>query len=90
MIIDLIALRGSPFEFEFSLAPEEIDLESNDAKLKSAVKIKGKLTKHIAQTDVQGVIRAELEAPVRVDVELKDSLERPPGGKLKIAVVELE
>ena len=61
MIIDLIALRGSPFEFEFSLAPEEIDLESNDAKLKSAVKIKGKLTKHIAQTDVQGVIRAELE-----------------------------
>ena len=36
------------------------------------------------------VIQAEFEAPVRVDVELKDSLERPPGGKLKIAIIELE
>ena len=76
MIIDLIALRESPFEFEFSLAPEEIDLESNDAKLKSAAKLKGKLTQHIAQTNVEGVIRAELEIectrclqPIETDAE---------------------
>jgi phenylacetate-CoA ligase len=36
------------------------------------------------------VIQTEFESPVRVDIELKDSLERPPGGKLKIAIVELE
>ncbi len=61
MIIDLITLRDSPFEFEFSLAPEEIDLESDDANLKTAAGVKGKLTRHIAQTDVEGTIRAELE-----------------------------
>ncbi len=61
MIIDLITLRDSPFEFEISLAPEEIDLESGDAKLKTAAGVKGKLTRHIAQTDVEGTIRAELE-----------------------------
>ncbi|HEV3386436.1 MAG TPA: AMP-binding protein [Gemmata sp.] len=36
------------------------------------------------------VIQAELEAPVRVDIELKENLERPPGGKLKLAIIELE
>jgi phenylacetate-CoA ligase len=36
------------------------------------------------------MVCAELEAPVRVDVELNTSLERPAGGKLKIAIVEME
>ncbi len=61
MIIDLITLRDSPHEFEFLLTPEEIDLDSEDAELKIAVKVKGKLTKHIAQTDVAGTIGAEPE-----------------------------
>lgn len=61
MIIDLITLRGSPHEFEFLLAPEEIALDSEDAELKNAVRVTGKLTKHIAQTDVAGTISAELE-----------------------------
>jgi uncharacterized protein len=61
MIIDLITLENSPYEFDFELMPEEIDLDSEDAKLKTAASVKGKLTKHIAQTDVEGLIRAELE-----------------------------
>ncbi|HVE58431.1 MAG TPA: DUF177 domain-containing protein [Pyrinomonadaceae bacterium] len=61
MIIDLITLRDSPHEFEYSLAPEEIDLDSDEAELKNAVRVKGKLTKHIAQTDVEGTISAPLE-----------------------------
>ncbi len=61
MIIDLITLRDSPHEFEFSFAPEEIDLDSEYAELKNAVRVKGKLTKHIAQTDVAGTISAELK-----------------------------
>jgi phenylacetate-CoA ligase len=36
------------------------------------------------------VIQAEFEAPIRVEIELKESLERPPGGKLKLALIELE
>jgi uncharacterized protein len=61
MIIDLITLENSPYEFDFELMPEEIDLDGEDAKLKTAARVKGKLTKHIAQTDVEGTIRAELE-----------------------------
>ena len=61
MIIDLITLRDSPYEFEFSLTPEEIDLDGDEAELKNAIKVKGKLTKHIVQSDVEGTIGAELE-----------------------------
>jgi len=61
MIIDLITLRNSPFNFEYSLAPDEVDLGSDEAKLKNAVEIKGELTKHIAQTDIEGEIFAEIE-----------------------------
>lgn len=35
-------------------------------------------------------VREEFEAPIRVDVEEKAHLERPAGGKLKIAVIEIE
>src|SRR5215203_5553493 len=61
MIIDLITLESSPYEFDFEVAPEEIDLEGEDVKLKNAVRVKGKLTRHISQTDAEGVISAELE-----------------------------
>ena len=61
MIIDLITLEKSPYRFEFSLAPGEINLEADEVKLKNAVEISGQVTKHIAQTDVEGTIRAEIE-----------------------------
>lgn len=61
MIIDLITLRDSPHEFEYLLEAQEIDLDSEDAELKNTVKVKGKLIKHIAQTDVEGTIGAHLE-----------------------------
>jgi phenylacetate-CoA ligase len=34
-------------------------------------------------------VREECEGPIRVDVEVKDCLERPDGGKLRIAAVEV-
>ena len=34
------------------------------------------------------VVRDEFEWPIRVDVEERAYLERPPGGKLKMIVVE--
>jgi phenylacetate-CoA ligase len=36
------------------------------------------------------VVHAECEAPIRVDVEEKTYLERPAGGKLKIALIEMD
>jgi phenylacetate-CoA ligase len=38
---------------------------------------------------MQRMIQDEFEAPIRVDVEVKDCLERPRGGKLNIAVIEM-
>jgi uncharacterized protein len=61
MVIDLITLEKSPFPFTFSFAPDEIDLDIKTARLKNAVKVEGKLTKRIVQTDVEGKIFAEVE-----------------------------
>lgn len=60
MIIDLITLGNSPRQFEFRLAPDDIDLDG-EAKLKDAVQVRGVLTKHIAQIDATGTIDTELE-----------------------------
>lgn len=61
MIIDLIALKESPYKFEFSLSPEDIELESDEAKIKNVVEVSGELSKRIAQIDVEGEIVADLE-----------------------------
>lgn len=61
MIIDLFGLENSPHEFEFSLAPSEIELESETVKLKDKIKVQGNLTKQTAQTDVEGKISAQVE-----------------------------
>jgi len=61
MVIDLITLEKSPFPFEFSFTPDEIDLDIETVKLKNAVEIEGELTKRIVQTDVKGKIYAEVE-----------------------------
>ncbi len=61
MVVDLISLKDPQTAFDFSIAPEEIDLEGEAIKLKNAVKVEGKLKKGIAQTDVQGNISANIE-----------------------------
>lgn len=61
MIIDLITLEKSPFEFDFTLPPEEIDLTGEEGGLKSEVSVKGVLTKKIAETSVKGTIAADAE-----------------------------
>lgn len=60
MIIDLTALKGSQLSFEYSLEPEEIDLEGEPVKLKDAVKISGDVTRRAAQTEVAGKILADV------------------------------
>ena len=36
------------------------------------------------------VVHEEFESPIQVDVEQKEFLERPAGGKLKVVVVEMD
>lgn len=61
MIVDLFSLESSSFEFEFSLARSEIELEGENIKLKNDVKISGELAKKLVQTDVEGKILASVE-----------------------------
>jgi uncharacterized protein len=61
MIVDLIQAGDEPLDFDFSLAPEEINLEEEIARLSAPVHVTGTLTKHIAHTDVKGRIEAGLE-----------------------------
>jgi uncharacterized protein len=61
MIVDVASLKDGQASFDFQVAPDEIDLEGEAVKLKSAVKIEGKLKKGIAQTDVDGKISGEIE-----------------------------
>jgi uncharacterized protein len=60
MIVDLTKLGNSIVPFDFSLAPDEIDLENEPVKLKSDVKVEGELKKGIVQTDVSGKISARV------------------------------
>ncbi|MDQ3375160.1 MAG: DUF177 domain-containing protein [Acidobacteriota bacterium] len=61
MIVDLVTIRDADISFDFILKPDEIDLDSDEAKLKHEIKVKGSLKKGIAQTDVQGNIDARVE-----------------------------
>jgi uncharacterized protein len=60
MIIDLTTLKSQSLSFEHSLALEEIDLEGEAVKLKSAVRVSGNVTKRAAQTEVAGRIFADV------------------------------
>lgn len=61
MIVDVTSLKAAETTFDFTLAPDEIDLEDEAIKLKDVVKVAGKLKKGIAQTDVKGNISADVE-----------------------------
>jgi uncharacterized protein len=61
MKVDLAKLEDSRTSFDFILHPSEIDLEDEEINLIDEVKVKGKLTKHIAQTDVEGEISTKFE-----------------------------
>lgn len=61
MIVDLTTLKDSKTSFDFTLKPDEIDLQSEPATLKNEVKTQINLKKGIAQTDVEGEIVANVE-----------------------------
>lgn len=58
MIVDLGVLEKSVLPFDFTIQPDEINLEDETAKLNGAVRIAGELKKGIVQTDASGKISA--------------------------------
>ena len=59
MIVDLIQLKESEIDFDFTSQP---DLEEETARLTQPVRTVGKLRKGIAHIDVEGRISGEVEA----------------------------
>lgn len=77
VVIELFDIGDATRKFEFSLAPEAIDLEQENARLIDAAVVTGELKKGIAQTDVKGEIRARVAVecarclqPVEKDLEI--------------------
>ncbi len=60
MIVDLDNLRKSSLDLNATLAAEMIDLDSESAQLKSAVKLKGKLTRSIVSVTIEGEINCAI------------------------------
>ena len=62
MIVDLSQIKDAQFVFDFSIPADEIDFETDAARLKNKVEIKGKVTRQSAQTNVAGEIYADAES----------------------------
>lgn len=56
MIIDLTTYKDKHIPFDLTIPAEEINLEDEAVSVADAVKIRGKLSKETAQTDVAGEI----------------------------------
>jgi uncharacterized protein len=61
MIVDLLNVGDRPLAFEFTMDQNEIDLESERAKVVGNVLVSGELKCSAAKTDVKGWIKAPLE-----------------------------
>ena len=61
MIVDLTTIKGANSEFDLTIEPSEIDLDDETVKLKTSVRVAGKIKKGIVQTDVAGTIAATVE-----------------------------
>lgn len=87
MIIDLINLKKFPHDFEFEVSPSEVDFGDENFTVTDSIQIKGELRKGIAQTDINGVISADITIEcTRCLQPVERSLEIP----FKVTYVTLE
>ncbi|MCY7345125.1 MAG: DUF177 domain-containing protein [Pyrinomonadaceae bacterium] len=61
MLIDLTIIKDTPTAFDFTLAANQVELDSDAAKVAEVVRVAGKLKKGIVQTDVEGLVSTVLE-----------------------------
>lgn len=60
MIVDLLSVTDKPLAFDFLIAPDEIDLETEGVQIKGEVAVKGRLQRNTT-VDVTGSIKVLLE-----------------------------
>ncbi len=56
MIVDLAKLEGSHYSFEFSIAADDLDLETENVRLKSDTAVSGEISKNNSKAEVTGTI----------------------------------
>jgi uncharacterized protein len=61
MIVDLLSVTDEPLPFDFTIAANEIDLETEGVRIVGDIDVKGELRKNAAKTDVKGSIAVPLE-----------------------------
>src|SRR5437899_11711772 len=59
MIVDLLNLPQGPFALEFTLKPEEADLQSEDVRFRGDVAVKGKIERVERRYFVRGSIESD-------------------------------
>jgi uncharacterized protein len=59
MIIELINLPGGPFAFEFTLKPDEADLQGEDVRFRGDVAVSGEIEKVSGRYVVRGTIESD-------------------------------
>lgn len=63
MIVDLTAIEGSSQAFDFTISPNEVDIEEANLRLTGDLRASSTVVKHSAQIDITGLI----EGPAEVD-----------------------
>jgi len=58
MIVDLLSVSDEPLPFNFKIAANEIDLDTEGVQIKGDIDVVGELRKNAAKTDVRGAIKA--------------------------------
>lgn len=61
MIVDLTETDAWPREFDLAIEPAEIGLDTESFRLRSSVRASGRIEKHSAWFDVEGLIEADAE-----------------------------
>ena len=61
MIVDLLSVTDEPLPFQFKIAADEIDLDTEAVQITGDIDVVGELGKNAAKTDVRGAIKAPLE-----------------------------
>jgi len=61
MIVDLLSVSDEPLPFNFKIAADEIDLDTEGVQINGDIEVVGELRKSAAKTDVRGLIKAPVE-----------------------------
>jgi len=61
MIVDLLSVSDEPLPFNFKIAANEIDLDTEGVQIIGDIEVIGELRKNAAKTDVRGSIKAPVE-----------------------------